>query len=244
MSFGWGTFELTPVIRSDEVASSDRAGDEGWVTPQRPARLTGKTGAVIGSGPAGLSCAYFLARLGYKPTIFEAETTPGGMLVQAIPAYRLPREELGREITMIEDMGVTIQTGKALGRDFTLQQLKDEGYEAVFLGVRDGLPVSLNGEELGLGDLIQRVAAIACRNGVGIMDNVEDRVVGLKVRDIYEVPAAEVILNAHKELEKLVFTGRQRRFKASIDSQWADLCYEGLWYEPLRTDIDLSLRHI
>jgi NADH-quinone oxidoreductase subunit F len=62
--------------------------------------------AVIGSGPAGLSCAYFLARLGYKPTIFEAESSPGGMLVQAIPAYRLPREELGREISMIQEMGV------------------------------------------------------------------------------------------------------------------------------------------
>ena len=105
--------------------------------------------AVIGSGPAGLSCAYFLARLGYKPTIFEAETSPGGMLVQAIPAYRLPREELGREITMIEDMGVTIQTGKALGRDFTLQQLKDEGYEAVFLGVGAprGTSIGIPGEE-------------------------------------------------------------------------------------------------
>ncbi len=75
---------------------------------------------MIGSGPAGLSCAYFLARLGYKPTMFEKEASPGGMLVQAIPAYRLPREELGREISMIESMGVTIKTGKALGRDFTL----------------------------------------------------------------------------------------------------------------------------
>ena len=61
--------------------------------------------AIIGGGPAGLSCAYFLARLGYKPTIFEKEPSAGGMLVQAIPAYRLPREELGREISMIERHG-------------------------------------------------------------------------------------------------------------------------------------------
>ena len=98
--------------------------------------------AVIGSGPAGLSCAYFLARLGYKPTIFEAASTPGGMLVQAIPAYRLPREELGREISMIQEMGVTLECDKALGRDFTLQGLHDDGFEAVFLGV--GAPQGSN----------------------------------------------------------------------------------------------------
>jgi NADH-quinone oxidoreductase subunit F len=97
--------------------------------------------AIIGSGPAGLSCAYFLARLGYRPTIFEKEPSTGGMLVQAIPAYRLPREELGREISMIESMGVTIKTGMALGRDFTLAGLRKEGYEAVFLGV--GAPAGI-----------------------------------------------------------------------------------------------------
>ena len=62
----------------------------------------GRKVAVVGAGPAGLSCAYFLARLGYRPTVFEAEIRPGGMLVQAIPAYRLPRETLAREIRMIE----------------------------------------------------------------------------------------------------------------------------------------------
>ncbi len=91
--------------------------------------------AVVGAGPAGLSCAYFLARLGYRPRVFEAEPRPGGMLVQTIPAYRLPREELAREVRMIERMGVEIETGMRLGRDFTLQGLRDEGYDAVFLGV-------------------------------------------------------------------------------------------------------------
>ena len=91
--------------------------------------------AIIGAGPAGLSCAYFLARLGYRPTVFEAESRPGGMLVQTIPAYRLPRETLAREIRMIEQLGVEIRTGVALGRDFTLGSLQDEGYETVYLGV-------------------------------------------------------------------------------------------------------------
>ena len=71
------------------------------------------------------------------------------MLVQAIPSYRLPREELAREVSMIESMGVTLQTGKTLGKDFTLQGLKDEGYEAVFLGVGapQGVKIGVLGED-------------------------------------------------------------------------------------------------
>ena len=104
--------------------------------------------AIIGAGPAGLSCAYFLARLGYKPEVFEAAPRPGGMMTQTIPSYRLPREILAREIRMIERLGVDIQCDKVLGRDFTLQSLKEQGYEAVFIGVGapDGLKLGLSGE--------------------------------------------------------------------------------------------------
>jgi len=91
--------------------------------------------AIVGGGPAGLSCAYFLARLGYAPTVFEAESRPGGMLVQTIPAYRLPRETLAREIRMIEQLGVDIRTDTRLGRDITLESLESDGYEALFLGI-------------------------------------------------------------------------------------------------------------
>jgi NADH-quinone oxidoreductase subunit F len=101
--------------------------------------------AIVGAGPAGLSCAYFLARLGYRPTVFEAEAKPGGMLVQAIPAYRLPRDVIEREVRMIERMGVEIRTGVRLGRDISLAGLRAEGYEAVFLGV--GAPT---GSRLGI----------------------------------------------------------------------------------------------
>ncbi len=105
--------------------------------------------AIVGSGPAGLSAAYFLARLGYKPVVFEAENKAGGMLVQAIPAYRLPRVELEREVEMIANMGVRFEYGKALGRDFTLQSLKDEGYEAVFVavGAPQGMGIGVPGED-------------------------------------------------------------------------------------------------
>lgn len=105
--------------------------------------------AIIGGGPAGLSCAFFLARLGYKPVIYEKEPRPGGMLVQAIPAYRLPRETIAREIRMIENMGVEIKTDHVLGRDFTIQQLKDEGADAVFIaiGAPEGMKVDLVGSD-------------------------------------------------------------------------------------------------
>jgi len=100
--------------------------------------------AIIGAGPAGLSCGYFLARLGYRPVIFESAPRPGGMLVQTIPAYRLPREVIAREIRMIEQLGVDIVTGKKLGRDFTLNNLKDDGYDAVFVAVGAPLGVKLD----------------------------------------------------------------------------------------------------
>lgn len=110
--------------------------------------------------------------------------------------------------------------------------------EDVVLGFREGLPVSLNGTEMALVDLIPAVAEIACRNGVGIVDHIEDRVVGLKVRDVYEVPAATVVLTAHRELEKLVCTGRENALKPNLDALWAQLVYEGLWYEPLLQDLN------
>ena len=114
-----------------------------------------RTIAIVGAGPAGLSCAYFLARLGYQPTIYESEPRPGGMLVQAIPAYRLPREIVAREVRMIENMGVEIRTEMRLGKDFTLKSLRAEGCEAVFLAV--GAPSGI-----GLG--------IAGENAEGIVD--------------------------------------------------------------------------
>ena len=116
--------------------------------------------------------------------------------------------------------------------------------EEIAIGFRDGLPSSLDGEELGLVELIRRVAEVAARNGVGIVDHIEDRVVGLKVRDIYEVPAAEVILTAHRELEKLVCTGRENALKPQLDALWAQLAYEGLWYEPLLADLNAFMEQV
>lgn len=131
--------------------------------------------AIIGGGPAGLSCAYFLARLGYRPHVFEAEHRPGGMLVQTIPAYRLPREILAREIRMIEGMGVTIETGKRLGKDFTLAQLREQGYEAVFIGVGtpSGLTLNLPGKEAeGVVDALNFLRTYNLRGSVPVKKSI------------------------------------------------------------------------
>src|SRR5215207_10544396 len=102
-----------------------------------------------------------------------------------------------------------------------------------------GAPVALNGERLGLVDLLQRAGELGAKHGVGIVDHIEDRIVGLKVRDLYEVPAAAIVLTAHRELEKLVCTIHQNNFKPGLEREWAYLCYAGLWYEPLRSDLDV-----
>jgi argininosuccinate synthase len=110
--------------------------------------------------------------------------------------------------------------------------------EEVSVEFEHGVPVALNGQRLGLVELIEQAAEIGCRNGVGFVDHIEDRIVGLKVRDLYEVPAAAIILAAHKELEKLVSTRHQNLFKPQLENQWAFMVYAGLWQEPLMDDIN------
>jgi argininosuccinate synthase len=116
--------------------------------------------------------------------------------------------------------------------------------EIVEVEFQRGVPVTLNGERLELVELLERTAALAARHGVGIVDHIEDRIVGLKVRDIYEVPAAAILLPAHRELEKLVCTIHQNQHKPALDQQWAYLVYAGLWWEPLRGDLDAYMERV
>jgi argininosuccinate synthase len=116
--------------------------------------------------------------------------------------------------------------------------------EDVAVEFERGVPVALNGERLGLVELLERAGEIGARHGVGIVDHVEDRIVGLKVRDLYEVPAAAIILPAHKELEKLVGTIHQNNFKPHLDDHWAYLVYAGLWYEPLLADLNALMESV
>jgi argininosuccinate synthase len=104
--------------------------------------------------------------------------------------------------------------------------------------------VAVDGARMDLVALLERVAEIGCEHGVGIVDHIEDRIVGLKVRDIYEVPAAAIILLAHQELEKLVGTIHQNQFKPGLERQWAYLVYAGLWWEPLRGDLDAFMERV
>ncbi len=110
--------------------------------------------------------------------------------------------------------------------------------ELVRVGFEAGRPISLDGEALALVELVERAAELGARHGAGIVDHVEDRIIGLKVRDVYEVPAAAILLPAHAELEKLVSTIHQNNFKRALEDKWAYLCYAGLWLEPLRYDLD------
>lgn len=101
-----------------------------------------------------------------------------------------------------------------------------------------GVPCALNGEELNPVALIEELNKIAGKHGVGRIDHIEDRLVGIKSREVYECPAASVILEAHKDLEKMVLTRHEVLFKQQIDAQWAFLVYAGLWMDPLKSDLE------
>ncbi|MBU0647665.1 argininosuccinate synthase [Patescibacteria group bacterium] len=110
--------------------------------------------------------------------------------------------------------------------------------EIIDLEFEKGLPTSLNGIQMKLSELIIYLNKLAGRHGVGIVHHLEDRVVGLKVRGVYEQPAAAVIIKAHRNLEKYVCTRIENKFKETVDQEWAYNCYAGLWYEPLMDDLN------
>jgi argininosuccinate synthase len=110
--------------------------------------------------------------------------------------------------------------------------------QTLVIGFDNGVPVSLDGEKMGGVELIEKLNVIAGSHGVGRTDMIEDRVLGLKARENYEHPAATVILTAHKDLEKLVLTRAELKFKRSVDDQWSELAYYGLVDEPLYADLN------
>ena len=105
--------------------------------------------AIVGSGPAGLSCAYYLAERGYAPVVFERDEKPGGMMTYGIPAYKLAKDVVDAEIDVLREMGVEFRCGVEVGRDVTLDQLRDQGFKAFYLaiGCQGGRKAGVPGED-------------------------------------------------------------------------------------------------
>ena len=114
----------------------------------------------------------------------------------------------------------------------------------VTIEFEEGVPIAIDGEMMGLVDLINKANEIAGENGVGRVDIIENRMIGLKSREIYEVPGAKLLIAAHKALEPLVLTVDELRFAEYMSTLYADLVYEALWQEPLREDIDQAIDHM
>ena len=130
------------------LADQDRSNGDAYVPKLKAARR--HMVAIIGSGPAGLAAAYFLAKNGYKATVFEKLPVAGGMMAVGIPLYRLPRKVLATEIGVIQKMGVEIKTGITFGKDVTFDSLKGDGYKAFFLatGLHQNIRLNVTNEDL------------------------------------------------------------------------------------------------
>lgn len=141
--------EPVAIGRLERYAADRFLGKEQCELPA-PAEEKETRVAVVGAGPAGLTCAGALRRLGYRVTVFEALHRPGGVLVYGIPEFRLPKALVAAEVKLLEDCGVELELDTVIGRTILLDELFEEGYRAVFVGSGAGLPVFLNipGEDL------------------------------------------------------------------------------------------------
>ncbi len=131
----------------------------------------------------------------------------------------------------IEDPGCIPNLAKFLQVCVTPEQAPDQP-EIITVGFQQGIPCSINGENLSLVEVIEKANAAGARHGVGIVHLTEDRLVGLKVRGVYEAPGAEILIKAHFNLEKLVNTRDLNELKKTLDEKWAYLCYGAKWFDP------------
>src|SRR5579864_3415529 len=151
----YGPESASPVARAALASGATEPGNKvSWHLPilaeSRKQVGAGKKVAVIGAGPAGLSCAHDLAVMGYHPTVFEASATIGGMMVLGIPEFRLNRDLLHREIQTILDLGVEVKLNTPLSQKFGINELRQQGFESVFLavGTQQGRDVQVEGSDL------------------------------------------------------------------------------------------------
>ena len=122
----------------------------------------------------------------------------------------------------------------------TVNQIKDtpDSAEILKIGYNKGIPVSINGIKMKLSSLIMQLNKIGSKHGIGVKYMIEDRLVGLKIRGVYEHPGAEIIMKSHKKMELFTCTKSQNDFKKIIDNKWSDMCYVALWLDPLMNDLN------
>ena len=149
--------------------------------------------------------------------------------------YSIDKNLWGRSIEggVLEDL-----ENEPLEDAFEYVKFDNNSVGNIELGFEKGVPVSLNGKIEKLSSLINKLNEIAGSFGVGIIDHIEDRVIGIKSREVYEAPAALILICAHKDLEKLTLTNHELRFKAIVEEQWSWLAYSGLWLDPLLSDLN------
>ncbi len=137
------------------IAEQELHADKRYIPERRTRKATtedyAEKIAVIGAGPAGMSCAFFLSKMGYPVTVFEKNEIPGGMLTVGIPSFRLSKDVVNAEIEVLREMGVTFKCGIEVGKDVAIDELRKEGYKGFFLGIgaQKSAPLGIAGEELG-----------------------------------------------------------------------------------------------
>jgi argininosuccinate synthase len=149
--------------------------------------------------------------------------------------YSIDKNLWGRSIEggILEDLA-----NEPLEDAFEYVKFNNNSVGNIELGFEKGIPVSLDGKMEKLPYLINKLNEITGSFGIGVIDHIEDRVIGIKSREIYEAPAALILINAHKDLEKLTLTNHELRFKAIVEEQWSWLAYSGLWLDPLLSDLN------
>ncbi|MHA1338786.1 MAG: argininosuccinate synthase [Promethearchaeota archaeon] len=116
--------------------------------------------------------------------------------------------------------------------------------EIVQIGFKQGVPISVNGKKMKPIEVIETIHKLGTKHGIGWVQTMEDRVIGLKSRETYEVPAAKILMDAHKALEKYVCTKHENSFKAIVDQKWTEMAYEGLWLDPLMDALNAFINEV
>ncbi len=116
--------------------------------------------------------------------------------------------------------------------------------EYIQINFEEGVPIGLNGKIIYPVEILRELHNIGCKHGIGRVNHMEDRAIGLKSREVYEIPAALILIKAHKDLEKFVCTKHENSFKTSVDQRWTEIAYEGLWVDPLRDSLEAFINTV